>query len=219
MDLPLFPLNSVLFPNMPLQLHIFEERYIKMINECIDEQKPFGVVLIQSGREAFGPTATPHEIGTTAHITEVTKLPFGRMNILAIGRDRFRVNNLDSTSQPYLMGDVELMPLSERNQQMIKTGGTKLRPLVKRYLDGLKQAQKFQFDTNQIPSDPMPLAYLAAVLLQNENDQKQALLEADSTRSFLLDLIKAYQKEVTLMDILLTPPKAEQDNPTPFSLS
>lgn len=218
MDLPLFPLNSVLFPGMPLQLHIFEDRYIQMINECVDNKTPFGVVLIQTGSEAFGPAATPHEIGTTAHITEVTKLPYGRMNILAIGRDRFRINRLD-TSKPYLMGDVDLLPFNERNQEMIATGGTKLRPLVKRYLDGLKQAKKLQFDTNQIPNDPMPLAYLAAVLLQDENDKKQALLESDTTRSFLVDLIRAYQKEVTLMDILLSPPEVEEENPTPFSLS
>lgn len=72
MRLSLFPLNSVLFLGMPLRLRIFEERYKEMINACIDQEKPFGVVLIKEGREALGTLAKPYSIGTIAHITEVT---------------------------------------------------------------------------------------------------------------------------------------------------
>ena len=57
--LPLFPLNTVLFPGMQLKLHIFEERYKLMINSCIESNQPFGVVLIKEGREAFDPIAIP----------------------------------------------------------------------------------------------------------------------------------------------------------------
>ena len=65
--LPLFPLNTVLFPNMVLPLHVFEERYKLMINTCLAQDKPFGVVLIYSGTEAGGP-AVPHSVGTVARI-------------------------------------------------------------------------------------------------------------------------------------------------------
>lgn len=84
-ELPLFPLNTVLFPGTPIQLHIFEDRYLKMINRCIEEHKPFGVVLIEEGSEAFGPLAKPYRIGCTALIAKVEKLEDGRINITAVG--------------------------------------------------------------------------------------------------------------------------------------
>ena len=59
LELPLFPLNTVLFPGMPLNLHIFEERYKRMMQACIESSKPFGVVLIKQGLEAHGPLADP----------------------------------------------------------------------------------------------------------------------------------------------------------------
>ena len=58
-EIPLFPLNTVLFPNAPLRLHIFEERYKRMVNDCLAEKQPFGVVLIRHGLEALGPLAEP----------------------------------------------------------------------------------------------------------------------------------------------------------------
>ncbi|MBF6600779.1 MAG: LON peptidase substrate-binding domain-containing protein [Dehalococcoidia bacterium] len=73
MDLRLFPLQTVLFPGMRLPLHIFEERYKIMVRECIDEDAPFGVVLIRSGAEVGG-GAIPHDVGTTARIIQVEYL-------------------------------------------------------------------------------------------------------------------------------------------------
>ena len=76
MEMPLFPLNVVLFPGMVLPLHVFEPRYREMINHCIEEEKPFGVVLIDEGQEVGGPaaprlvgTAAPRLVGTAARIT------------------------------------------------------------------------------------------------------------------------------------------------------
>ena len=90
--LPLFPLNTVLFPGMPLGLYIFEERYKLMMAQCLQEEQPFGVVLIAQGKEAMGPAAEPHPVGCTAVITEVQKLNDGRMNIVAVGQERFHID-------------------------------------------------------------------------------------------------------------------------------
>ena len=68
-ELPLFPLNIVLFPGMPLSLHIFEDRYKLLIGKCLQERQPFGVVLIKKGIEALGPLAEPHHIGCTAFVS------------------------------------------------------------------------------------------------------------------------------------------------------
>jgi Lon protease-like protein len=190
MQLPLFPFNSVLFPGMPLRLHIFEERYKEMINECIDNQSPFGVVLIQTGSAESTSLAKPYMVGTTAHITQVQRLPYGRMNILAIGRDRFKINVLDMASSSYLQGDVDLLPLVSVNQAMLSTGITKLRPLMERYITSLSDAGQVQFDTNQLPDDPMSLAYLGAVLLQAEDSVKQDILEAVDTYELFIKLLR-----------------------------
>lgn len=82
--LPLFPLDLVLLPGVPLPLHVFEPRYKEMIAECLDEKKPFGVVRASSDGVA--------EIGCTAEILEVTKrYDDGRMDILTRGVERFEV--------------------------------------------------------------------------------------------------------------------------------
>ena len=105
--LPLFPLNTVLLPNTTLPLHVFEERYKTMIGRCIEERTPFGAVLIRSGEEAGG-EAEPHEMGCTARIVQVQRLPDGRMNLLTFGEQRFRIVSLDR-SEAYLQGEVELL--------------------------------------------------------------------------------------------------------------
>src|SRR5262245_26690023 len=107
MDLPLFPLNAVLFPGAKLPLHIFEPRYRMMIGECIDNEQPFGVVLIREGPEVGG-GARPYDVGVTARITEVERLEDGRFNIVCIGQDRFRIHQT-SSERAYLLGDVELL--------------------------------------------------------------------------------------------------------------
>jgi Lon protease-like protein len=82
--LPLFPLDLVLLPGVPLPLHVFEPRYKEMIAECLDEKKPFGVVRASAEGVA--------EIGCTAEILEVTKrYDDGRLDILTRGVERFEV--------------------------------------------------------------------------------------------------------------------------------
>jgi len=107
MDLRLFPLNTVLFPGMRMPLHIFEDRYKVMIRECIEEDAPFGVLLIKAGEETGG-SAIPHDVGCTARIIQVEYLDDGRMNIFTMGERRFRIVSVNTT-QPYLRGEVALL--------------------------------------------------------------------------------------------------------------
>jgi len=107
MFLRLFPLQTVLFPGMRLPLHIFEERYKILVRECIEEDAPFGVLLIREGPEAGG-MAVPHPVGTTARINQIEYVDDGRLNIFTSGERRFRIVRLD-TSRPYLSGEVELI--------------------------------------------------------------------------------------------------------------
>ena len=105
-ELPLFPLNTVLFPDMPLPLHVFEPRYLEMMDYCRRERMPFGVVLIQSGPEVGGPSL-PFSIGTMARVTHREPLDSGSLNIVATGEGNGPVNALDRALREAL---VEIHP-------------------------------------------------------------------------------------------------------------
>ncbi len=214
-ELSLFPLNTVLFPGQPLKLHIFEERYKLMINECVRTNSPFGVVLIDEGSEAYGPLAKPYMVGSTAHITHIQRLPQDRMNILAIGRERFRIHQLYH-EHAYLKGDVELFPMQDTSMERVKRGGLALRPLVEKYLTILRDAGQIQFDSSQIPHDPITLAYLSAIILQIDMREKQALLESSNTTLFIRRLLKHYHLEVMLLEKMVSPPN-DTESDYPFS--
>lgn len=219
MQLPLFPLSSVLFPGMPLRLRIFEERYKEMINECMEQEKPFGVVLIQEGREALGPLAKPYMVGTTAHISDVQRLPLENMNILAIGGERFKIIDLDRDSRSFLTGDVEFLSSLDIDEQSIQAHVSTLRQLLVRYLETLSTVGQITFDNDHIPQDATALAYLGAILMQEDNQHKQAILELSSAKSLVKTLLTHYQHEVSLIELLSSPPTHDDEHDLPFSLN
>lgn len=201
MQLPLFPLNSVLFPGTPLSLHIFEERYKLMIRRCIDSNEPFGVVLIKSGSEV-GRVAVPHMVGCSALITQVESLDGGRLNITAIGVERFRTIAFEH-NQPYLVGKVEAYPLPVERPEFVRRSGRLLRPWIKRYLQMLEQSEKVQVNLRELPHDSLGLAYYAAAALRMPLSQKQDLLTVASADEFVETIRALYRKEVALFDAIL----------------
>ncbi|MDY6942918.1 MAG: LON peptidase substrate-binding domain-containing protein [Pseudomonadota bacterium] len=88
--IPLFPLNTVLFPGGELPLRIFEPRYLSMVAHCVREETCFGIVLIESGREVGGEART-HAIGTLARIVDWCPLPGNMLGISVRGEQRFRI--------------------------------------------------------------------------------------------------------------------------------
>ena len=214
-ELPLFPLNTVLFPGMPLALHIFEDRYKLMIGKCVHEQRPFGVVLIKQGTEAMGALAEPHLVGCTAQITTVKRLEQGRLNIATVGQERFRINSLDD-KLPYLVGQVESYPLTEGDPAEQVAEAEKLKPWVMRYLELLPQTDDIDLQIEQLPEEPDVLAYLAATVLQMPPEQKQPLLDTDKMVGLLTVLRRTYRQEVALMKNLIDQPLVDQGS---FSLN
>ena len=92
-DIALFPLHTVLFPGGPLPLRIFETRYTDMVRNCMREQQPFGVVLIQEGEEA-GPVATTATVGCSARIVDFYTLQDGLLGISCVGERKFSVQRV-----------------------------------------------------------------------------------------------------------------------------
>jgi Lon protease-like protein len=197
-ELPLFPLNTVLFPGMPLPLHIFEERYKEMVADCIRENRPFGVVLIDEGESENGPLAKPFAIGCTAEIAQVQPLEAGRMLIMTVGRERFRIRRLEY-GKPYLVGMVEPAPLETEPDETLATRADMLQPLVVEYLQKLATIGSIEFDAEQIPDDPVALIYLAATLIQLPAGEKQAFLSANRASELGGILMRAYRRELGLM--------------------
>jgi len=200
--IPLFPLNTVLFPGMPLRLHIFEPRYLEMVNLCITRKQPFGVVLIREGVEAMGGLAEPYEIGTTAQIAEVRPASEDKMNILTIGGSRFRIHAL-KREKPYLVGEVSDFPMEKKNDTASLQLSRKLLPWIEMYLKLLSDLRETEFDLSMVPKTPLLTAYLAAVLLQVPLTEKQQLLSFETMPEMFSDLHSKYRREVALLRNLL----------------
>lgn len=175
MDLRLFPLNTVLFPGMRMPLHIFEERYKVMIRECIEEDAPFGVLLIRSGGEV-GPGAVPHDIGTTAHILQVEYLDDGRMNIFTIGQQRFRTLAINTT-EPYLRGEVALLE-DERASDVAYASVARARLVFDDYLKTYLALGDQWTRGVWVPDEPGEAADYIAARLDVAATLKQGWLEA-----------------------------------------
>jgi uncharacterized protein len=198
-ELPLFPLDTVLFPGTAIRLHIFEERYKQMIGRCLEQHIPFGVVLIQHGLEAYGDLAEPYSVGTTAQIVDVQRLSQGQMNITAVGKERFKVLSFLTDDKPYLVGTVELFPLVISDPKPLVSAGQKLRQLVLSYLDTLADAGIGQYEINQIPEDPVSLSYAAASIIPLGNQQKQELLTVEDALSFVQSIDQVFRLEKPLL--------------------
>jgi Lon protease-like protein len=107
--IPLFPLRSVLCPGVALPLHIFEERYRRMVDRCLARGEPFGVVLLRTGQEVGPFSGAIAQVGTTAAIRRAGRYPDGRFDILTVGQQRFQLEAIDSDSEPYLVGRVRFL--------------------------------------------------------------------------------------------------------------
>src|SRR3954471_18486567 len=107
-DVPLFPLNTVLFPGGRLPLRIFEQRYMDMAKACLKDNSPFGVCLIVDGKEV-GEPAIPADVGTLARIATWDMPQLGVLEVVAVGSQRFRIKEQRAGSNGLVRGDVELL--------------------------------------------------------------------------------------------------------------
>ncbi len=117
MELPLFPLNSVLCPGIALPLHIFEERYRAMVSHCLQTTSPFGVVLIREGREVGSGVISFSGIGTIAEIRDAGRDDDGRYDLLVVGTRRFEIRRVLDGKLPYLVAEVDVLDESVGDEQ------------------------------------------------------------------------------------------------------
>jgi len=174
MDVPLFPLNTVLFPGGPLPLRIFESRYIDLISHCMKNDVPFGVLLIREGGET-GP-ATTFEVGTLARITDWYQGSDGLLGVTAIGEQRFRLLSSRRQKDGLNIGSIELiddepaLALPDEYGALPKVLGNVLDDLGRLY-------EPLERHTD----DAVWLTYRFIEILPIDLEQKQRCLESSDT--------------------------------------
>jgi Lon protease-like protein len=198
-DLPLFPLNTVLFPRMTLPLHIFEPRYQEMMTRCIRERIGFGVLLIKEGEEVGG-TAETFTVGTVARIISVDELEDGRMNMMSMGMVRFRLLH-SSNDHPYLSGDIETWEDEMGELKDLPKLTKAAHKAYVQYVTELAQLLDEQDRPDQIsaPMDPQVLSYTIAANLQVPDEEKQNLLEIETVQERLARELEMLESERTYL--------------------
>ena len=208
--LPLFPLNSVLLPGIPISLHIFEERYKLMIGQCIARRKPFGVVLLKTGRaeERLGQIVDPYLVGCSATITHVERVALGRLNIVAVGEERFSIQALQH-DLPYLVGTVERIPFERGATFKEEDAHRSIKLLADQYLQYLVRFDDLRPEHIPEPSDPLALAFLWVSLLKTSESEKQAVLQSETADEVIGQTQKLLRREIALLDVVARPAPGE----------
>ncbi|MEJ2298889.1 MAG: LON peptidase substrate-binding domain-containing protein [Woeseiaceae bacterium] len=172
MEVPLFPLNTVLFPGGPLPLRIFEPRYLDMISACMKDDRAFGVLLIREGAEA-GP-ATTRNVGTLAKVMDWYQGSDGILGVTAIGTDRFRLLDSRQQADGLNIGEVELLPPPP--PMGVPASYANLPDILETVLDDLGRLYE---NLERHPGDATWVAWRFAEILPVDLEKKQAILESD----------------------------------------
>ncbi len=195
-EMPLFPLNTVLFPYAQILLHVFEDRYREMIRHCMQNDQGFGIVLIRSGGEV-GEPADPYLIGTAVRIVSVQTFDDGKMDVKVQGERRFRIRKMDEESQPYLIGQVEpVIEMVVEDTPRTDALLIKTREYVQSYIESYFSRFDMKIAKVKLPQDATALSFVVANFLQIENIQKQHLLETTDTLDRITEMIPILERHL-----------------------
>ncbi|MHB1059572.1 MAG: LON peptidase substrate-binding domain-containing protein [Rhodanobacter sp.] len=191
-EMPLFPLASVLFPGGQLQLRIFEPRYLDLVRECTRYGTGFGVCLILEGREAGAP-AIPAAIGTIARISDFNRDEDGLLGIIAEGSLRFRVARTRVRSDGLLRGEVEIWP--SEPEEPVPVEFALLQSILERLIETM--APHWRHAPRSAYDDASWLGLRLAELLPLDTGEQQRMLElSDPVQRLaeLRDILPRFQK-------------------------
>lgn len=186
--LPLFPLQTVLFPGGALPLRVFEARYMDMVTQCLRESSVFGVNLIAAGSEV-GKPATPCDVGVSARIGACDMAEQGMLHVIAHGEARFRILRTEAGANGLLLGEVEW--LAELPSQPVPESCSGLVALLKAIVEDVGEKhfpEPHHFDDAEWVG--MRLASVLPISMR----ARQTLLEVDEPLE-RLDVIRAYLKQ------------------------
>ncbi len=205
LELPLFPLDVVLFPGVVLPLHIFEPRYRQMIIDCQELERPFGIVLTQPDSEPL--QEIPYSIGTMVEIRDLQRLDDGRYVLMVLGTTRFRILS-QHRYKPYLSGLVETYHDIPATSDELDKYYRIAQELFGAYLELLLQAANEEEEDIRahLPTTAEGLSHFIAYFLEIQDEQKQHFLELTSTLQRLQEEIGILRREVPFMRRILAKP-------------
>jgi ATP-dependent Lon protease len=207
-ELPLFPLPVVLFPGVPLPLHIFEPRYRQMMTDIRQAKNLFGLAY-------FDPTITENEvppaghIGCVAEVTETQTLPDGRSNILTLGVIRYRIESYVERGDPYLVAQVSYFEDDEEDEALLATPAKEVAETFTRIAQAVRTINDERATLPDISNtEPQRLSFLVAAAVEIDAEVKQELLELRLTserlerlRAMLNIAVKSYEESARIHEL------------------
>lgn len=207
-DLPLFPLPVVLFPGVPLPLHIFEQRYRQMLLDIRLANNLFGLAY-------FDPTTTENEVppaghvGCVAEVTETQTLADGRSNILTLGVIRYRIESYVERGAPYLVAQVSYFEDDEEDESLLAGPAKEVADTFTRIAQAVRTINDERAALPDISNtEPQRLSFLVAAAMEIDADVKQELLELRSTserlerlRGMLAVAVRGYEERARIHEL------------------
>jgi len=184
-EIPLFPLRTVLFPGGYLPLRIFEQRYLTMIRDCARSDSGFGVCLIREGEEAVSPVKTA-QVGTYAEVIDWYTLEDGLLGVAATGTRRFRTEDVWQQEDGLFRAQVSL--LSEAPERLVPEAYSVLSDVLGRFME--KVSQQYPDYVPEKLQDAAWLGYRLSELLPLAGIEKQHLLELSDPIERLQNLLE-----------------------------
>lgn len=200
MQLPLMPLNTVLFPGMPMPLAIFEDRYLRMVDECRSADLPFGVALLRSGPEVGG-IGEPFAVGTSARIVETADTE-GGLQIVVVGVERFRIESLQ-VDNDLLRATVAVLPPVRDTAHVSEELLEELSTMLQRHVRTILELLGFPTVEVALPPDPERLSFMIAAHLTASLPERQRLLEIDDPGERLVQVRELLRAESSQYELLL----------------
>jgi Lon protease-like protein len=180
-ELPLFPLPLVLFPGVPLPLHIFELRYQQMLADIRAGDSLFGLSYFDAS-EAESERPDLGHVGCVAEVTEVQAMPEGRSNILSLGLIRYRVESYVDRGAPYLVGQVSFFEDQEEDAGFLQGRADEVLKIFMRIARAVRVINDERASLPELPqTDPERLSFLIAAAMDLDTEVKLELLELRST--------------------------------------
>lgn len=207
-NLPLFPLPVVLFPGVPLPLHIFEPRYRQMLLDIRVSNNLFGLAYFDSTTAETEVPPAGH-VGCVAEVTETQTFPDGRSNILTLGVIRYRIESYVEHGDPYLVAQVSYFEDEDENESMLAATAKEVAETFTRIAQAVRTINDERASLPDISdTEPQRLSFLVAAAMEIDADVKQELLELRSTserlerlRVMLNIAVKGYEERARIHEL------------------
>ncbi|HVQ36194.1 MAG TPA: LON peptidase substrate-binding domain-containing protein, partial [Pyrinomonadaceae bacterium] len=207
-ELPIFPLAVVLFPGVPLPLHIFEHRYRQMLGDVRISNNLFGVSYFDTSTSTIEVPPAGH-IGCVAEVSELQTLPDGRSNILTVGVIRYRLEEYVERGDPYLVARVSFWEDEAEDEAQLRESSREVAETFSRIARAVRTINDERAGLPDISdTEPQRLSFLVAAAMEVDAELKQELLEMRSTserlrrlRDLLARAVAGYEERARIHEM------------------